>query len=146
MIDLVDFAKREFPEVPEEAEFTSRNLPAPPAELFAESVVIEKGLHTSNSYRVDVVHLIVSKDACFRLALLVLASVLHRKRDDIVVRIRQPGSQVKNVVVEATSGHFTLGLVQEPVSFLYERRSVTKHPWFPRDADFSRWDLPFLAL
>jgi hypothetical protein len=116
-----------------EADFTfdRKSLSELPTTLYTENLVVLVGPHEyNNSYRPDLISLILGRTTARSLGCLVLATLLHGPRSR--VEIRHPKSQARSIVIECEQPSPTdppPGLSLVPAAVRYYPEEESRHPW-----------------
>jgi hypothetical protein len=149
--DLVSWARGSFEALPidEDAEavvFTPSTLPPVPGAIETRDLVIRRGAHDYDTWRIDFPQWFGEKTAFGSLGLAVLAVLLHQQ-EQCEIRLLNPASEIRSIMIGAQqllSFSSDTGLRTIATEFRYSVSPVLRHPWVanlpPSD------DLPWFKL
>ncbi|HKO47762.1 MAG TPA: hypothetical protein VJV79_08565 [Polyangiaceae bacterium] len=145
-MDLLSFGKDRWGTLQdEELVFESSSAILPAAALETDAIVALKMTHTYRSMRVDSIWMNLTREAAFRLGLLLVNTMLTPGAPTVVVNLRNPKSNIKKIELGVIRP-FDYGVRLVPTGFVYLPSAVRKHPWYPVSEEVSRFDLPLLSL
>ena len=149
MTSLKDWAERALALLPDDPEADPVELlPAvlskPPEVLATGDLVIERGCHDYDTWRVDYPQWSADKETYGSLGLAILSALLHHQ-PPITIELTSPRSQITTLVVQPPpTRDLDTGLELAPRSLLYAVEAVERHPWTSRF--LSPYDLPWFKL
>lgn len=127
--------------------FCSGVLPAPPADLATDRIVIRKIKHEYDSwYRADGLLMCLSPLKCRELGVFLLACGFHGPAETITLTISHPESDIRRIIVPAGGLHLAdlpVGLSTKPFALRYFPAETASHPW---SHDCCTHHLPRFAL
>jgi hypothetical protein len=118
--------------------FSSGNLLVPHTEVLTYSMYTEKRFHEYESgYRMDSLWFYADKNTYKHVGLLLLSVVFHKLSDPIYIKLINPKSDIKQVIVNSPNSSVSEvieGYYVQPNLFVYRPQIIGKHP-FERDID-----------
>lgn len=113
-----------------DASFFDRPLSNRSMEL--DELVVKKGSTNYNSYhRVDRMELVIDRNLCRYLGLLILWAAFDGRDDDIVIRLCSEHSDVKLLKIRPSWNMDSYSqLTVKPKNYAYDFNEVHKHPWY----------------
>ena len=127
--------------------FHAAVLPAPPAKISTDRILLRKTHHTYNScYKADGLWTYVTPRKCRELGVFLLACGFHGPQENTPLLITHPDSAIQRIIVRASDLRLDdppVGLSTLPFALRYYPSTTRKHPW-KYDCDTS--DLPSFYL
>jgi hypothetical protein len=122
------------------------NVPMMPRDLEANGLIVRRGHHDYDTWRVDSLQWSAEKDTYASLGLAILSVMLH-ERPECRVLLTHPRSEIKTLVVR--SDHALVhdqrtGVLLTPKEYRYEMFEVARHPWI--EDGVPPEDLPWFKL
>lgn len=105
-------------------------------------IVITKGYHEYDSWRVDLINIFADKTAYEALGLAIVSTFLSNEEKSTTIKILNPLSEIIEIEIIAVRRKI-LSAEFVPVKFSYFPDVPNKHPW---DKDIDSYDLPTTKL
>lgn len=113
--------------------FSLESLSIPPEELGTENLYIKRSQHTYNdSCKYDSLHFNAHKETYRFLGLLILSAVFHPQPSNVLVKLKHPESDIKNLLIEFPHlqlANLPSGYHTKPFAFEYYPAISWKHPF-----------------
>lgn len=124
--------------------FTTAVIPPVTQPLECNALVIERGHHDYDTWRIDYPQCSGTPHSYACLSLAILAALLHR-HDRVNIALTSPRSDIRSItIVQPSTSDYHTGLDVRPAALHYSPTPVSRHPWV-KDAILPA-DLPWFKL
>jgi hypothetical protein len=146
MLSLEEFSKDSWEAPPRESvRFTRETVDEPPERLVSTGLVILSSVALYPAFRIDHPIMLVNREECFRLGLLIASALVHQS-ERVCVELSHPKSQLRHVWVRPDADWVERGVEQSVTGVVCHDQQFARTPWYPLPGHLAPYDLPSLRI